>query len=336
MRQTARRLGVLSAFIALAPMLWLATRSKLVQGEEAVKSTATTADLTRSTGSPVCPGVDEGGGGLDDSDIGSFVRVPAGSYVKGAHAVYPEERGAQRLHVEGFLLQVTEVTNREFAKFVEDTAYVTHAEGGRGSAVFDPRHAAGRGPMRWWRLDEGATWRTPEGVGSTLEGRGRHPVVHVSLADARAYAAWAGARLLTEVEWEYAATLGLVEPGRLDSGAVGPKGEPRANIWSGKFPEHDTGIDGFAGRAPVGCFPATKIGAYDMMGNVWEWTDTSDRPGRHVIKGGSYLCAKTHCFRYRPSARQELEDDFSAGHIGIRLARSLPQTTEVEREGVNP
>lgn len=333
-RRAARRLGVvLGASVALVPLLWLACLLTLALQGNTLTSTATAGDQPRSTGSSASPTIDDTRKCLDAADVGSFVRVPTGTYTKGAHAVYPEERDAQRVHVEGFLLQATEVTNAEFAKFVQATAYVTTAERGGGSAVFDPGRAelGPSGTMQWWHLDEGATWRTPEGVGSTLEGRARHPVVHVSIADVRAYAAWAGGRLLTEVEWEYAATLGLLEPDRSDSGAVGPKGEPRANIYGGEFPEQDTGVDGFAGRAPVGCFPATKIGAYDMLGNVWEWTDTSDGAGRHIVKGGSYLCARTHCFRYRPSARQEFEDSFSAGHIGIRLARSLPPMEVVER-----
>jgi formylglycine-generating enzyme required for sulfatase activity len=146
-------------------------------------------------------------------------------------------------------------------------------------------------------------------------------VVHVALDDARAYAAWAGGRLPTEVEWEYAASLGLDEPDRPDSGALGPRGEHRANIWQGRFPAGDSGDDGFIGRAPVGCYPPARIATFDMIGNVWEWTDTLIDAGRHTMKGGSYLCAADHCHRYRVPARQGFEDDFSAGHLGFRIVR---------------
>ena len=243
---------------------------------------------------------------------GAFIDVPSGRFVLGAHALYPEERSPEPTLVVGFSLLAHEVTNDEFARFVEATGHRSVAESGGGSAVF----ANGR-----WATDASATWRTPDGAGSNLVGRGGHPVVHVALEDARAYAAWVGGRLPTEVEWEYAASLGLLEPERPDSGAIGPHGEARANIWNGTFPDEDTGADGFVGRAPVGCYPASRIGAYDMLGNVWEWTATPFDAGRHTIKGGSYLCAGNHCHRYRVPARQGYEDAFSSGHIGFRVVR---------------
>lgn len=251
--------------------------------------------------------------GLANDDIGRFVHVPSDAFVLGAHAMYPEERRAERVFVSGFSLQIHEVTNGQFARFVRETDYITLAERGGGSAVFSPTSA--------WRRDPGATWQTPEGVGSSIEGRGRHPVVHVALDDARAYAAWAGGRLPTEIEWEYAASLGLLEPERPDSGAFGPRGEARANIWNGRFPDDNSGEDGFVERAPVGCYPASRIGAFDMLGNVWEWTETPFDAGRHTMKGGSYLCAETHCHRYRVPARQGYETGFSAGHLGFRIVR---------------
>lgn len=265
--------------------------------------------------------------GCEPKTTGAFVAIPSGSFVLGAHAKYPEERNAQRVHVVGFWLGATEVTNDEFARFVAETGYVTAAERTGGSLLFSakaPSHAEALppGPWRWWRLDENATWRRPDGEGSSLKGRGRHPVVHVTIEDARAYAKWAGARLPTEVEWEYAATLGLFEAERPDSGAVGPNGEFRANIWTGRFPDENTAKDGFVGRAPVGSFVRSRIGAHDMLGNVWEWTETPFGQGRHIIKGGSYLCAKTYCHRYRVPARQALEDNLGAGHVGIRLVRN--------------
>ncbi|MEQ8860936.1 MAG: SUMF1/EgtB/PvdO family nonheme iron enzyme [Pseudomonadales bacterium] len=266
---------------------------------------------------------------LNESEIGSFVEVPGGEFTKGAAPMYPEELPTVTLHVMGFSLLAHEVTNAEFAAFVAATGYVTDAERGAasgaaeaGSAVFASPGEQARSANPW-RLVAGATWRAPDGPGSDLDGRGRHPVVHVSLADARAYAAWAGGRLPTEVEWEYAAARGLPDAADARSGAYDRAGAPLANTWQGFFPFVDSATDGFAGAAPVGCFPANGFGAYDLIGNVWEWTDTAyDADGRtHAIKGGSFLCADNFCRRYRPAARQPQETDFSASHIGFRIVR---------------
>lgn len=253
-----------------------------------------------------------------------FVYVPSGAFVLGSAGYYPEEGPPERALVSGFFLQAHEVTNAEFLAFVQETGYLTYAERSGGSALFvgTPTPDA---PMSWWRLDPGATWRTPEGAGSTLEGRAEHPVVHVTRDDARAYAAWAGGRLPYEVEWEYAATLGLFEADRPDSGAFGPDGRPRANVWTGDFPSRNDAADGFRTTAPVGSFPPDRIGAYDLIGNVWEWTDSPfvTDPAKATIKGGSYLCAPDHCRRYRPSARQAMEPDFSSAHLGFRVVAPL-------------
>lgn len=264
--------------------------------------------------------------GLPAHRIGAFVEIPAGSFVKGAEAVYPEESPEIRLHVDAFRMQIHEVTNDQFAEFVAATGYLTDAERsadgderGAGSAVF----VGTERPVEWsrlWRLTPGATWQTLGGRGSNIDGLGAHPVVHVSLRDARAYAAWAGGRLPDEVEWEYAAAPGLPAQKPFDD-----RGRPLANVWQGFFPLENTRADGFAGTAPAGCFPATAQ-LYDMAGNVWEWTDTpSERdPERHVIKGGSFLCSDNYCRRYRPAARQFQEIDFSTNHIGFRIVRDAP------------
>ncbi len=256
--------------------------------------------------------------------IGIFVRVDGGGFVKGADGLYPEEGRPAKVFVSPFLLQVHEVTNDQFAAFVADTGYVTDAEKSGGSAQF-VETTTPQDLMSWWRLDEGATWKTPDGAESDLAGRGRHPVVHVTLRDARAYAAWAGGRLPNEVEWEYAATLGLFEPEDPESGVRGPDGEVRANTWDGQFPTLNTAEDGFVGTAPVGCFRKSRINAYDMIGNVWEWTETAFDRGaiRFTIKGGSYLCGRDHCRRYRAAARQGIETDFSTAHVGFRIVKSV-------------
>ncbi|MDG1825140.1 MAG: formylglycine-generating enzyme family protein [Henriciella sp.] len=266
---------------------------------------------------------------LPQDQMGHFAKIPDGSFMKGASPLYQEERPSLRLQVKGFLIQTHEVTNAQFAAFVEDTGYLTDAERsvlekreGAGSAVF--LHSSDRGAATSpWALMPDASWRSPEGQGSSIEDRENEPVVHVSKNDVEAYAVWAGGRLPSEVEWEYAASLGLPDPDNQTSGAYGEDG-PRANTWQGVFPVADLGTDGYNGTAPVGCFGADRLGLYDMIGNVWEWTDTSYGTGTHTIKGGSYLCADNFCRRYRPAARQPQDTDFSSNHIGFRIVRDLP------------
>jgi len=261
---------------------------------------------------------------LNRKDLGGFVEIPGGGFVKSANALYPEEGSPQQVFVSPFHLQVHEVTNSQFAEFVTATGYVTEAEMNGGSAQF----TGSTTPeilMSWWRLDPEASWKTPGGAKSDLDGLALHPVVHVTLKDARAYAEWAGGRLPTEVEWEYAASLGLFDPGDPDSGMRGPDGKARANVWTGLFPVINTGRDGFVATAPVGCFDPGVTGVYDMIGNVWEWTESPFTPGapRFTIKGGSYLCSENYCRRYRVAAREGFEADFSTAHLGFRIVRDL-------------
>lgn len=148
---------------------------------------------------------------LGKDQLGDFVDIPGGGFIMGADPVFPEEGPPRKVFVSPFRLQLHEVTNSQFADFVADTGYVTEAERNGGSAQFNESDTP-EVFLSWWSLDEGATWRTPDGAGSDLKGRDLHPVVHVTLNDARAYAAWAGRRLPTEVEWEYAASRGLFDP----------------------------------------------------------------------------------------------------------------------------
>ena len=261
---------------------------------------------------------------LDLADLGGFVDIPGGGFIKGADPQYPEEGPPKKIFVSPFRLQAHEVTNSQFAEFVTATGYLTEAERNGGSAQF-MKSATPENLLSWWKLDPGATWRTPQGPGSTVEGLALHPVIHVTLNDARAYAQWAGGRIPTEVEWEYAASLGLFDPDDPYSGVRAPDGAPRANIWTGLFPMIDSGQDGFAGTAPVGCFPSGRTGAYDMIGNIWEWTATPFSPSvpRLTIKGGSYLCSENYCQRYRAAAREDMEPDFSTAHIGFRIIRDI-------------
>lgn len=264
--------------------------------------------------------------------------VPAGTYTIGGPVRNPEEREDRVVGTEGFRIDVHEVTNAEFAVFVAETGYLTVAERTpdpadhpeidpqalvAGSAVFGLSAQTGY----WWRFVPGASWRHPRGPGSGIEGLENHPVVHVAFQDALAYAAWAGADLPTEDEWEIAARGGGHGTDFAWGDAFRPGGDWRANTWQGAFPVLDRGEDGFAGLAPAGCYPANPFGLHDMIGNVWEWTaspfDATGTAG--TIRGGSFLCSADFCARYRPAARQPQEWDFSASHIGFRtLVREPP------------
>lgn len=289
----------------------------VLAGALALRSTEAPAPSAQAT----CP--------LDAAALGTFIDIPGGGFIMGADPLYPEEGPPQKVFVSPFRLQIHEVTNDQFAEFVAETGYVTEAERNGGSARFIETGTP-ENLMSWWRLDPEASWKTPEGAGSGLSEHGNHPVVHLSLNDARAYAAWAGGRLPSEVEWEYAASLGLFDPEDPLSGMRGPDGAARANIWTGLFPVLDTGEDGFNGLAPVGCFEPGLTGAYDMIGNVWEWTESPVAPGasRVTIKGGSYLCSNNYCKRYRVAARDSMEMDFSSSHVGFRIVKDPPSTAD--------
>ncbi len=269
----------------------------------------------------------------------AFVWVPPSMVTIGDDRTLPEEAPARQVAVAGFWLGAHEVTNAEFAAFVRATGYRTLAErtppplAGAppemlepGSAVFTRPTA---GSPQWWRWVPGAMWRHPAGPDSSIAGRDRHPVVQVAYDDALAYARWAGKALPSEEQWEAAARAGGADPRE----PVDAAGAPTANYYQGVFPVRDLARDGYRGTAPVGCFPASRIGTYDMIGNVWEWTrDTvAGSAPSNVIKGGSYLCAANYCARYRPAARQFQERSLGTDHIGFRLIdpdRPPPPTTE--------
>jgi formylglycine-generating enzyme len=273
--------------------------------------------------------------GLSSTKLGTFILVPAGSFVAGAKPFYPEEGPSMRLNVDAFEIQLHEVTNAQFSAFIAATGYVTDAEtssqSGRaegGSGVF-VRSAGSLAEGGQWLLVKGATWKTPEGPGSDIDGKGAFPVIHVSHRDAMQYAVWAKARLPSEVEWEYAAARGLPDEQNRRSSAYDKDGKARANTWQGIFPLADEGSDGFKGVAPVGCFQADRIGLLDMIGNVWEWTaDDNPETGQAIVKGGSHLCADNFCGRYRPEARQFQNKDFSTNHIGFRVVRDLKPSND--------
>lgn len=237
--------------------------------------------------------------------------------------------------VSGFFLDSTEVTNARFARFVAATGYRTTAERDAPDAAPGPDgptlwgSAVFRSPTvtdpRWWHLLPQASWRRPEGKDATPAGD--LPVVHISYEDATTFARWAGGRLPTELEWERAARAGTARP-RLAGRPVAPTPEA-ANTWQGLFPFSNSAEDGFAGIAPVGCYPANRFGAYDMVGNVWEWLRRDpqvQRAGYGLLAGGSFLCSDNYCRNYTPAGRQQQELNFSANHIGFRvLYESLPE-----------
>ena len=281
--------------------------------------------------------------------------IPGGTFAMGSEDFYPEERPVRSVAVDGVWMDEQPVTNLEFGRFVKATGYVTVAQRAPdpadfpgadpdllvpGSLVFQPS----AGPVdlgdfrNWWAYVPGAYWRRPEGPGSNLGGRERHPAVHVAYEDAEAYAAWAGKALPTESEWEHAARGGLDGAVYAWGDQFAPGGRMMANTWQGEFPWQNLDADGYAGTSPVGSYRPNGYGLVDMTGNVWEWTCddfTPDHSGavarpccvpaaagesapRKVIKGGSHLCAPSYCLRYRPGARQSETADTGTSHIGFR------------------
>ncbi len=307
-----------------------------------------------------------------------MVWIPAATFRMGSDRHYPEERPVHEVAVDGFWMDVCTVTNGQFATFVDDTGYVTVAERPPdpadfpgappenlvpGSLVFHKTD----GPVdlgrleQWWSWTPRASWRLPEGPGSSLDGRAEHPVVHVAFEDAAAYATWAGKEIPTEAEWELAARGGLDATIFTWGDEQFPDGEILANWWQGEFPWRNTLDDGFETTAPVGSFPPNGYGLYDMAGNVWEWTTdwyAAQPPGaderpccvprkhrggteeesydpalpqfripRRVIKGGSFLCADNYCQRYRPSARRPQMIDTGMSHVGFRCVSRPPDVS---------
>jgi formylglycine-generating enzyme required for sulfatase activity len=277
----------------------------------------------------------------DDPKAG-MVHLSGGAFVFGSTRGYADERpvGDGRTRVGGFWIDQTDVTIAQFAAFVKATGYVTEAEQQGGAAVFHvpTRDELNARDLAWWSWVKGASWRQPRGPGSSVDGHGNLPVTLVTQRDALAYAHWLGRDLPTEAEWEYAGKAGR-DDASLDAAPRDAQGKPAANYWQGAFPVLDTAEDGHAGLAPVGCYAANGFHLYDMIGNAWEWTkDAYTGPHqshtngdtaavapptrRHdtpmVIKGGSFLCSRDYCVRYRASSREQQEADLGASHIGFR------------------
>lgn len=259
-----------------------------------------------------------------------MIGLAGGTFLMGStdRFAYPEdgEGPVRQERVEPFAIAPTTVTVAEFAAFVLDTGYCTDAEKLGDSLVFQgmlPGRLRSSAPVAdrtpWWRQVEGACWHRPEGPGSSAEARSAHPVTHVSQRDATAYAAWVGARLPSEAEWEFASRGGL-EQQPFPWGAVRePDGVPRMNTFPGDFPD---GPIGPVGTVAASSFEPNAYGLHNTTGNVWEWTSgvfgqTDERP---VLRGGSYMCHASYCRRYRTSARTAVSADTTLGHAGFRLA----------------
>jgi formylglycine-generating enzyme len=317
--------------------------------------------------------------GRDATD--DMVWIPGGMFSMGSDHHYPEEAPAHRVTVDGFWIDRTPVTNRQFKTFVKATGYVTVAQVApdpkdypgalpemifAGSLVFapPPRTTNLKDWSQWWTFMKGADWRHPYGPKSNINVLDHHPVVHVSFADAQAYASWAGKELPTEAEWEFAARGGLDKEEYAWGNALAPAGQHMANTWQGNFPIQNLGEDGFERTSPVTAFPANGYGVHDMIGNVWEWTtdwwsDKHDadapkaccvpsnprggpenasydpalpkiRIPRKVLKGGSHLCAPNYCRRYRPAARHAEPVDTSTSHVGFRCVLRKPGNAGVQ------
>ncbi|WP_420827602.1 formylglycine-generating enzyme family protein [Nocardioides lijunqiniae] len=244
---------------------------------------------------------------------------------------HPEEWPVREVTLAPYRVARCAVTTTEFGEFVAATGYRTDAERYGWSFVFgaflpdDFPPTRGVAAAPWWRQVPGADWAHPEGPHSDLRERGDHPVVHVSRTDAEAYAAWRGARLPTEAEWEHAARGGLVGRPFPWGSELEPGGEHRMNVWQGRFPEQDTAADGWRGTCPVDAFAPNDHGLHNVTGNVWEWCSGawSDADGSAVSRGGSYLCHASYCRRYRVSARQPHSPDSSTGNLGFRLAADV-------------
>ncbi len=271
----------------------------------------------------------------------AFVQLPASVFRMGsedADVNTADQEGPIRdVKVEAFEIATTTVTNAQFSDFARDTGYQTDAERVGWSFVFhhlykkegrrqaDTQNQVEVAP--WWVAAKGACWRRPFGSGSNIRSLQEHPVVHTTWKDAKAFCSWAGCRLPTEAEWEFAARGGLDQNRFPWGNELEPNGRHCCNIWQGEFPNSNTVADGYAGTAPVNAYQPNGYGLFNMAGNVWEWCEdwfgtnhqsSQFRTGK-VLKGGSYLCHESYCNRYRVAARYANAPNASTGNCGFRV-----------------
>jgi len=282
-----------------------------------------------------------------------MVKLDGGEFLMGTDGpeanVQDGEGPVRKVTLAAFYIDLSPVTNLQFAEFTRATKYVTESERLAWSFVFQGHIPSGQFAslveqtvpgVSWWCKVKGADWRHPEGPDSSVEARGGFPVVHVSWNDAAAYCRWAGKRLPTEAEWEYAARGGLEQQLYPWGGELVPEGKHRCNVWQGEFPVLDLAEDGYAGTSPVDAFAPNNYGIYSITGNTWEWcADWFDAtyhvmatrnnpvgPGQgnaKVMKGGSYLCHASYCNRYRVAARTSNTPDSATTNIGFRCVRDV-------------
>lgn len=302
--------------------------------------------------------------------LAGMVWIPGGEFWMGSEgAMFRDARPAHKVYVDGFWMDETTVTNGQFGAFVRATGYVTVAERTAdaakypgappemlkpGAPVFTPPPVPVplNSLLNWWRWQPGADWRHPEGPDSNINEREHYPVVQIAYEDVLAYAKWAGRRLPTEAEWEFAARGGLDRKAFVWGDQDTPGGKHMANTFQGHFPDHDSAEDGYQGTSPVCSYPKNGYGLCDMSGNVWQWTSDWYRPDyyqtlasrggivrnpqgpaasydpsepgvpKRVQKGGSFLCTDQYCMRYRPGARGKGDVSTGASNIGFRLVQS--------------
>lgn len=384
---------ILSALILLCIVLFVncndtLAENKIYHARSCCKTDAENSCARELTSTDSVLYMEGGGSGFEETLINSssppaaipegMVWIPGGEFSMGGIdpvgmqdggcEAMNDSRPVHRVFVTGFFMDAAEVTNKEFAAFVEATRYVTVAEQKptreefpdapeeklvAGSVVFKPVSATHLNDFyQWWSYVPGANWRHPLGPGTNIKGKDNYPVVHIAWEDAEAYAKWAGKRLPTEAEWEFAARGG--DPGTIYAwgNQLRPNGTWMANTYQGKFPEHDNGADGFVGVAPVRQFPSNSYGLFDISGNVWEWcndwysadyyrilvssnvindpqgpvvSNDPDEPGvkKKVQRGGSFLCTDKYCTRYMVGSRGKGEYRTATNHAGFRCVKDV-------------